>query len=323
MRLCEYTQILSEVQSSQFIIIDKLLCSYYPDILEALKFKEVYFIDNPESSKNYALVGECLEFFLSKKISRDDTIVVIGGGATSDFGGFVAATILRGVNWKVIPTTLLSMIDASIGGKVGVNSIHGKNLIGNFHEPIEILFCEKFLGTLDVSQLNSGKGELLKYAFLDQSIYSLILNGGLNSELIMKCAQFKMDIVQRDLKEASERKLLNFGHTFGHVFEKKLGILHGDAVNLGIQFILDLYRTDLTEVFKSLRREIKTTESILNPIDFDSFWETLEFDKKISSDKVISLILPVSMGECFISEVSLNELKQRIKKMANYACYFK
>lgn len=133
MKLLPYNQILSALEDAQFVIMDQKLIDLYPGLLEVSKSTHCFLLAGPESCKNLTFFEQAIEKFIRAGITRSDKIFVIGGGATSDLGGFVAATILRGIEWVVIPTTLLSMIDASIGGKVGINTGLGKNLIGNFN----------------------------------------------------------------------------------------------------------------------------------------------------------------------------------------------
>jgi 3-dehydroquinate synthase len=322
MQLCEYTQILSEVQSSRFVIIDKAIVSLYPDINSKLDNKSVYYIDGPEASKNMSEYEKCIEFFIEKHISRTDYLLVIGGGATSDLGGYVAATILRGIEWRVIPTTLLAMIDASIGGKVGINSQFGKNLIGNFCEPKTIHICEHFLTTLCKTEIESGKGELLKYAFLNESIYQSVINNGFTSEVIFECAKYKQEIVKDDLAERGQRKLLNFGHTFGHVFERVNNLPHGIAVNVGIKFILEVFSTQYLSELSSLTQSLNLKAIEVKKMNFDSFWEQVLFDKKISSAQSIDLILVENIGTCNVFKWKLDDLKYEIQNAENYENYF-
>jgi 3-dehydroquinate synthase len=322
MQLCEYTQILTEVQSSQFIIIDKALISLYPELNSKLFDKNVYYIDGPEISKNISIFEECCEFFITKHISRSDYILVIGGGATSDLGGFVAATILRGIKWKVVPTTLLAMIDASIGGKVGVNSRSGKNLIGNFCEPNSILICDTFLDSLSKLELDSGKGELIKYAFLNKDIYNVIISNGFTKEVIYKCALYKQEIVDQDLNESGIRKLLNLGHTFGHVFERMLNLPHGVAVNLGIEFILQHFNEKCLDDLKKIRKSLDIKIVEFKKVDFYDFWSQVLFDKKICSGHTVDLIVIKNIGECVAENIKLEELKYKIKKSGKYENFF-
>ena len=321
MQLSEYTQILSEIQSAKYVVIDKALLDIYSDISEICSSKLVYEVSNPEQSKEFGEFENILNFFITNGIRRDDYLLVIGGGATSDLGGFVAATILRGISWNVIPTTLLSMIDASIGGKVGINSKHGKNLVGAFHLPKRNLSSIEFLKSLPIIELQSGKGELLKYCYIDKKIKEELLTNGFSEELLLMCVACKQNIVDRDLNEGGLRKVLNFGHTFGHVFERKLKIPHGVAIQMGVEFIIKLFNNEKLGEFNLLLKKLELNKSIITKISFDEFWESLEMDKKSLSNNQIDLILPSNEG-CEIKSFDKITLKSLIKKSQMYDNYF-
>lgn len=190
-----------------------------------------------ENAKNFAEWERALEFFIERGVSRKSHLMAIGGGALSDVAGFVAATLLRGISWSVVPTTLLSQVDASIGGKVAINTRHGKNLVGSFHPPKEIFICQDFQEKLDKKNILSGKGEILKYAFLDSDIEEIINDDSSMEHIVDACANMKLALVERDLLESGDRKLLNLGHTFGHGIEWLYGVSHGEAVIWGLALI--------------------------------------------------------------------------------------
>ena len=322
MQHCEYTQILSEVQTSQFIIIDKRVSELYEDLNHFLEDKSVYFVSNPEESKNIEEYGKVLNYFIEEGISRNDYILVIGGGATSDLGGFVAATVLRGVSWKVIPTTLLGMIDAAIGGKVGINSPLGKNLIGQFHHPEDIFICSDFLKSLPKVEISSGQGELLKYIFLDKDIELKYSEYGLTNQVILACGKYKENIVNQDFKESGLRKLLNLGHTFGHAIEKTAGLPHGVAVFFGLRMLVDIFHPDFKKNFDQYAKFIQIEDSDYTTIEFNKFWSYLEKDKKKKNNKQMDFILIRKIGECYIETLDLDDVKKRILNNENYKHYF-
>lgn len=230
------------------IYVAEIYRDFISELIEVLQRdgRRVHLWKSPraEQCKNYQEYIKATEFCLEKGVHRRAHFIAFGGGALSDFAGFVASTCLRGVSWSVIPTTLLSMIDASIGGKVAINSKFGKNLIGAFHLPLAIFISPHFLKTLDEQEIKSGKGEMLKYFFLDQSIFELQQKNDGRPELIPllieACAQFKLQVTRDDLNEAGKRKILNLGHTFGHAIERIYKIPHGEAVFWGmvIKFLL-------------------------------------------------------------------------------------
>lgn len=221
-----------------------------------------FVVPSGEKAKSATVLTGIYDFMLGEKITRDDFVLACGGGVTSDLVGFAAASVLRGVRWGVLTTTLLGMVDASIGGKTGINHGRGKNLIGSFHQPRFVVADLSFLATLPERQLIAGLGEVLKTAGLNgrQMILELdsflsrgdLFNTKLLARLVHGCASFKAGIVERDEREAGTRMILNYGHTFAHGIEKTLGygrLLHGEAVILGIDAALELgQRLDLHNV---------------------------------------------------------------------------
>jgi len=205
-----------------------------------------------EKSKSAATLGRIHDFLIEEKISRSDMIIACGGGVTTDLVGYAAATILRGVRWGVVPTTLLGMVDAAIGGKTAINHRRGKNLIGAFWQPIFVHCDIGLLHTLPVRQMIAGLGETVKYGGLIGSGMTELLAGYLGRgklyhqrdliALVKLSAGYKADIVSRDERESGVRMYLNYGHTVGHAIEKAIGygrLLHGEAVILGILAALE------------------------------------------------------------------------------------
>jgi 3-dehydroquinate synthase len=203
-----------------------------------------------EEQKRLAVVERIYEQLLERGYRRDLTIVALGGGVVGDLAGFVAATYLRGVSFLQLPTTLLAQVDASIGGKTGVNHRLGKNLIGAFYQPRCVLIDPLVLATLPPEEFLCGMGEVLKYALLDQQLFlrleselPLLLAGetSLLEEVILHCCQIKARIVSLDEKESALRKVLNLGHTVGHALEAALHyqtLRHGEAVLWGLRATL-------------------------------------------------------------------------------------
>ena len=298
----ERDELLSQIQRARFIIVDIKILDLYKDISEICEGKTTFVVSNPEASKDIETFNTACEFFLSHGLTRSDTILAIGGGALSDLAGFVASSVLRGVSWEIIPTTLLSMIDASIGGKTAINTKHGKNLIGSFHLPQTIYLNSMFLKTLEKNEYHSGLGELIKYMLLDKSIYEL-----LDSDLdliIEKCANYKSKIVEEDFKESGKRKLLNLGHTLGHAIEKKYSLPHGVSVLLGMIEIHRLYSKDkIVHVLKDIANKFNIDMTF--SVKRSELIEFVKFDKKISGDK-ISIIIADDIGEVNIIDENLD-----------------
>jgi 3-dehydroquinate synthase len=278
----------------------------------------VLWLKNPEEKKNPQDYAEAVEFFLKAGVHRKSTLFAFGGGATTDFAGFVAATVLRGISWCAVPTTLLGMADAAIGGKVGLNMPQGKNLVGAFHAPTKVYVCGEFLTTLPVEEWISGKGEVLKYAFLSKDIYELVLKHAPIEDIAVACARFKAEVVQKDFYEQNERIFLNLGHTLGHAFEFQLKLPHGHAVAMGMKYLFDVMgRADLIEEWKKLMKALEL------PLDhchlshyphyaLKPFLDYLEQDKK-KVDAHLRLVLVKEIGTCYLEDVSLKDFKAKIQ----------
>ena len=218
---------------------------------------EVFFfkIKSKDKFKNLEKLSILLNFFLSHKINRDSIIVSIGGGVTGDLVGFASSIVLRGVKFLNVPTTLLSQVDSSVGGKTGINTKHGKNLVGTFYQPKGVLIDIDFLRSLPKRELFAGFAEVIKYSFIyDKKFFNYLENNIENikkikspyiENIIFKSCQIKAKIVSIDEKEQGIRAILNFGHTFAHAFENLIDydskkLIHGEAVAIGMVCALRL-----------------------------------------------------------------------------------
>jgi 3-dehydroquinate synthase len=210
------------------------------------RLRLVHVLPDGERGKTLAELGRAAGALLAAGATRRALVVALGGGAVSDAAGFAAATFMRGVPWLVVPTTLLAMVDAAIGGKTGVNLPAMKNAVGAFHPPRAVLADPAALVTLPPRELRSGLGEVAKYALLDPRLLARVtaLAGGApGPDLVAACARAKVDVVERDPMERGARKLLNLGHTFGHGVEAAGGFrryTHGEAVSIGVTFAFRL-----------------------------------------------------------------------------------
>ena len=207
-----------------------------------------------EATKSWAGLTRAVEWLLSEKVERRDIVVALGGGVIGDLAGFAAAILRRGVRFVQIPTTLLAQVDSSVGGKTGINSPHGKNLIGAFHQPSLVLADIGLLDTLAPRDFLAGYGEVVKYGLLgDAGFFDwLEANGsglasgdrGLRQRAVRRSVEMKAGIVERDETEEGERALLNLGHTFAHALEAATGysdrLLHGEAVAIGCALAFEL-----------------------------------------------------------------------------------
>lgn len=226
------------------------------DDLEAAGFTALTAeIPDAEEGKHIQVASFCWEVLGKNDFTRSDAIVAVGGGAVTDLGGFVAATWLRGVKLVNIPTSLLGMVDASLGGKTGINTAEGKNLVGSFHPPAGVLVDLDTLATLPPNELISGMAEVIKCGFIaDPVILDLIEanpeavkdpSSPVLRELIERAIAVKAKVVSEDLKESGLREILNYGHTLGHAIElaERYSWRHGAAVSVGMMFAAELARS--------------------------------------------------------------------------------
>jgi 3-dehydroquinate synthase len=211
-----------------------------------------------EGSKSYATFEKVCEALIAARIERNDLVVALGGGVIGDLAGYAAASVRRGLDFVQVPTSLLAQVDSSVGGKTGINSTQGKNLIGAFHQPVLVIADTALLDTLPAREFRAGYAEVAKYGLLgDATFFSWleanwkgVFSGGKSSGSVARehaiavCCRGKAGIVARDERETGERALLNLGHTFGHALEAAAGfsgrLLHGEAVALGIVLAFQL-----------------------------------------------------------------------------------
>lgn len=275
-----------------------------------------------EKSKNIDVYLEIIKAASMLKLTREDAFVSLGGGVVGDITGFCAATYLRGINFVQVPTSFLAAIDASIGGKTGIDTEFGKNLIGAFWQPKVVIFDTDTLKTLPDLEYKNGLGEAIKYALLEGGEIYNILNSGLNEsnieDFIYLCAQSKARIVEKDEKEGGLRALLNLGHTIGHAEESitNFGIPHGMAVADGIMLMskaaLNSNEIDI-DTFKKI-------ENIINKYDvgsgikfsIDDLMLFIENDKKVRNDG-INVIKIKGIGNCVIEKMTFDSFKEYIK----------
>ncbi|MFA5918007.1 MAG: 3-dehydroquinate synthase [Candidatus Nanopelagicaceae bacterium] len=213
---------------------------------------QVFEIPDGENGKDAQTLESLWERLGSAGFTRSDLIIAVGGGATTDIAGFAAATWLRGIDWIAIPTTLAGMVDASVGGKTGINSKFGKNLIGSFHSPAAVLVDLSWLSTLTDRDVAAGLAEVVKIGFIadgkileklaDKNIAQVRDSVELTEELIARSLQVKANVVGEDFKESFAREILNYGHTMGHAVElhSKYALRHGEAVAIGMIFVAEL-----------------------------------------------------------------------------------
>jgi 3-dehydroquinate synthase len=260
-----------------------------------------------EQEKNFQSLEKLLHQILEMGVVRTSTLIVVGGGAFSDLVGLSASLTLRGLPWISVPTTLLAQVDAGIGGKVAINSSLGKNLIGAFHQPKEIWITSDFLESLPSQEIINGRGEILKYAFLDKKIAELVLKKRDQLEIIKACVEFKMKVVEKDPTEKDLRRILNLGHTYGHAFEATLKLTHGEAVALGLKKIIEKYSPSLKNDFGKIAKALGLILLDCPPINEEMKQFMLQDKKKLNSS-TIEIIVPLKIGEVERRKVAVDSL---------------
>ena len=299
-------------------------------LLSALKCDEYFIVTIPdgEEYKNLTVAQEILEQLFTSRLDRASTLIAFGGGVVSDITGFCASIYERGIDFINIPTTLLAQVDASVGGKTGVNNKFGKNLIGSFNQP-RAVYCEtKFLRTLPPREFAAGVAEALKMAVtFDARMFNELENADLKDEknltaLVARSVEIKARVVEADEKEKGLRAVLNYGHTFAHVIENQTNyksFLHGEAVaigmnmanllavNLGLLSELDAERVKKILIKNNLPVSYKIS-------DEEAFYDAFGLDKKSQNGK-INFILPRGIGDAEIkSDVSREEVSKILRE---------
>jgi len=234
--------------------VEKLLLAATQSGLAAADVPATHISVPPgEGSKSFAMFERVCEALIAAKLERGDVVVALGGGVVGDLAGFCAAAVRRGLDYVQVPTTLLAQVDSSVGGKTAINSRHGKNLIGAFHQPILVVADTALLDSLPPREFRAGYAEVAKYGLLGDAGFFAWLEanaddvfagaGAAREHAIATSCRMKAEIVARDERETGDRALLNLGHTFGHAFEAAAGfsgrLLHGEAVALGMALAFD------------------------------------------------------------------------------------
>ena len=272
-----------------------------------------------EKYKTMETLGQIHTEMLQARCDRKTTLIALGGGVVGDVSGFASASYQRGINFIQVPTTLLSMVDSSVGGKTGVNHPLGKNMIGAFHQPQCVIIDTETLNTLEDRELSAGIAEIIKYGYINDLEFIDWLDENMEKLLnrdeealayaIFKSCEHKAKIVAADEKETGQRALLNLGHTFGHAIETGMGYgnwLHGEAISAGMVMAAELSKEMgwLSEAdVESMRALLKKANLPVDPpkeISPERFSELMSIDKKVQ-DGVLHLVLMKSLGDSIIS----------------------
>lgn len=312
------------VSKSVVIISDSNVMPMYGQIVaESLRDAgcrvSTYEIPAGETSKNWSLLGELLEHLTNLQLTRSDYLVALGGGVVGDLTGFAASIYLRGISFLQIPTTLLSAVDSSVGGKTAVNLKTGKNLAGTFWQPKAVLCDTDVFDSLPREVFLDGVAESIKYGIIgDHALFQDILHDGFKykcTEIVASCIAMKGNIVAEDEFDRGTRELLNLGHTFGHAIEllSHYKISHGHAVAIGMDMAaktaarLELCSRDCcNEISAALT---KLGFSLNCPYSMKDLFQVMLQDKK-RRDNIIDLILPYAIGDCKIYPITLDQLKE-------------
>ncbi len=267
-----------------------------------------------ERAKSFTTLQRLWQELLEEGFTRDSVIIAFGGGVVGDLAGFVAATLLRGIAWINVPTTLLAQVDASVGGKTGINVPQGKNLVGAFYPPQKVVVDTNFLSTLNRREVKSGIGEVVKYAIgIDDEVWRLCQkdfpNNACTQEMVKACLLAKAKVVITDEQEGGLRKILNLGHTLAHAIEGAApGIMsHGEAVAVGLRYVLSLSLAlgEAKESYVKSSLELLDRAKLANhpPADlsYDSLLPFWAVDKKAGKGG-LTWVLPVAPGRSILKK---------------------
>ncbi len=292
-----------------FVVYDALLSDLHsPKIVDLIAAQECVgsiSVAVSEQSKTLEGVARICHQMLQSAVGRADIIVAVGGGVLTDMAGFSAAIYKRGIAWLAVPTTLIGMVDAAIGGKTAVNTAWGKNSLGSFHLPQAVILDKSFLTTLSDEEWQNGRAECLKYCFLDAR-FKLVDNMAELSAFkryvenyIERFASYKQALVARDLEDHAMRRILNFGHTFGHAYESAYsyrGLRHGEAVMLGMQVALYISR-QVCALDKAVLADYSAWLKVqphyraIEKLPFSQLVDYLVGDKKAHNGAVVMVLL--------------------------------
>lgn len=307
------------------IIKDTNVDKLYSDIRFSNKKKVYSFVvDAGEKSKSISTYYDLVNFMAINNIDRHDLILAFGGGVIGDLSGFLASTYMRSTDYIQIPTTLLAMVDSSVGSKTAINTDEVKNLIGSFYDPLRVYINYNFLKTLPKVELINGMAEVIKYAFIyDKDLYSYLFNEDCYKlhnlkNIVYRCIQIKKEIVEQDREEYGIRKILNFGHTIGHAIERAsdFEIKHGYAVAMGMVYMTKVFSNDGPEYLDILKKLVQILDKYGLYTECDYEVEDLKeiiFNDKKSSGELIEIVKVESLGSATIVGLEKNKLVEMMK----------
>jgi 3-dehydroquinate synthase len=297
----DFTNELPHVSDKDVLVIDKNVLNLYRDRYSSYRY--VFEIDPKEENKNMVTVLQLVDFLMNIGFTKRDTLHVVGGGITQDISSMCAAIFKRGVDWIFTPTTLLSMCDSCIGSKMGVNHGESKNQLGTFYPPRRVIIDVEFLKTLNEEDIHSGTGEILKLYALDNVPWEI----DNLEEALKKCLEIKKKVIEEDELEKTIRPCLNYGHTFGHVFESmsNFKIPHGVAVMIGMYVIDKYFGKDVSRYEPYMGIIKKYSQYII--LDRDLILKHLTADKKVMSNTITLIncreFVKVELGDILVKDV--------------------
>lgn len=314
---------LNSIQKEAILLVDENVDDIYSDFWK--EYPKI-IIPSGESSKSFEFIQEVIAKLLEMNAHRNNILIGIGGGVTTDITGFVASIYKRGLDFAFLPTTLLAMCDAALGGKNGINIGTIKNCVGTINQPKSVAIYPDFLDSLSDLEFQNGLGEVIKHAILSgpNDVDFLLKNAEkiknkdseIIGKLIEKSIQLKMGIVEKDTNESNERRLLNFGHTLGHAIETSSYLSHGESVAIGIwhdTLLAFKNKYCSKEVVDSIKNTFDTFHFDLNlNIDFETLQEKILHDKKRYKDEIY-YVFPFQIGDCRIIKMDYKTLIEQLK----------
>lgn len=320
-------QLNSDIKDRKVCIIsdEKVATLHFQNFISNIENKRIYsfIVKRGENSKSLYNFKNIQNYLIENEFTRSDLIIALGGGVVGDLAAFVASTYMRGIKLISIPTTLLSMIDSSVGGKTAINMGGYKNVVGSFYSPHSVFISTEYLKTLSRDEYDNGMGELVKYMILSKTIYDFIIEQDKiddnMEELIKLCIEYKGYIVENDFKESGLRMLLNLGHTIGHSIETQSNfkVKHGIAVRYGIDLELEIsksfYKKDSREfinicnIQSNLEKAYKFKKIKFNK---SSLFDNIKHDKKMLNNDTINIVHVENIGRCKIQKMKLDKIRR-------------
>ena len=307
--------------NNSLIIVDEALDKLNLHTLSDLQTK---YFKVSEDTKNLNAIEAIWDIMFSSNLNRSSEVIIIGGGVLLDLAAFAASTFKRGISFTIIPSTLLAMVDASHGGKNGFNNNYGKNQIGTFNLPNNVIICSELLSTLDHRDYKDGLVELIKHGLIgSKEIFNqLVISDDIkvDFETIKKGIQIKTDIVEEDFLENGKRKYLNFGHTIGHLIEhdSNFNLSHGQAVAIGINYELELSKRhfglsqEVVDNYNLFLKKINFSNSYEFINNINDLIKILEDDKKSTEDS-IDIVLLSDISEPNLINLSFGEILEVVQ----------